>query len=1761
MESDELIFFVNGKKITERKADPEEMLLPYLRRKLQLTGTKYGCGGGGCGACTVMISHIHPVTKKIIHYSVVACLLPICSLHGAAVTTVEGIGSSTTKLHPIQERIAKAHGSQCGFCSPGMVMSMYSLLRNHPEPTMEQIYEAFGGNLCRCTGYRPIIDGCKTFCKELNCCKQELSMHNGQANNDEEGEISTLHLNTEECLLLDPSQELIFPPELILMSSKKNLRTLVFQGEKVKWITVFNLEELLKLKVNYPQAPLVVGNSSLGPEIKFKGAFHPVLISIGKIDDLHSVEYTKDGISVGAACTLSTLKDIMNDAVTDLPEEKTKTFRALLQQLKTLAGQQIRNVASIGGHIIQRNSNSDLNPILAAGHAILQTMAKGGKTRQILCNEDFLESRRSGLYPEEILVSVLIPYSQKGEIVSAFRQAQRKVNSAPIVVAGMQVCFHENSDVIKDLNLYFGGISENTVGAKKTKNALIGRRWNEETLSEACRLVLDEITLEPSAPAGKVEYRRTLTVSFLFKFYLEVLSFLKSQRFALDEKPKHEIENVFWSFCAKTDEYLEQIYFLPPLLQEYFQLYPLNNVNCKKYITELSYNNHVKNGNIHDSLPRSKQKYPDTTVHQPMEDPVGRPIMHHSALMQVSGEAVYCDDIPVINGELFMALVTSSKAHAQIISVDLTEALNVTGVYDIITAKDVPGSNDFSYYYWPDQLMADDQVLCVGYIICAVVADTPERAKQAAKMVKIAYKEIQPVILTIEDAINYNSFFEPERRLEYGNVDEAFTTADHILEGEIHIGGQEHFYMETQSIRVVPKNENQEIDIYAATQDPTYMQSLVGKALGIPSNRISCHVKRIGGAFGGKIVKTAYIAAIAAVAANKTKHPVRCILERGEDMLITAGRHPYLGKYKVGFMNDGRIVAADVTLYSNGGCRGTESIFIMEISVLATDGPYYIPNLRCCGKVCKTNLPSNISFRGFGFPQCSLVTEVWIDEIASRCNLPPHQVREINMYRGIVTAPYKQVFDTTNLTQCWEECIINSAYYTRREAINQFNKQNQWKKRGIALIPMKYPVTFIVAYQNQAAALVHIYHDGSVLVSHGGTEMGQGIHTKITQIASRELGIPISYIHICETNTAAVPNTIATAASVGTDVNGMAVKNACEKLRKRLEPIISKNPKGSWECWITEAFQQTISLSATGYFKGYETHMDWEKGVGCPFAYCVYGAACSEVEIDCLTGDSKNLRTDIIMDTGRSLNPAMDIGQIEGAFVQGIGLFTTEELKYSPEGALLAYGPGEYKIPSVYDIPKEFNVSLLHSSHNPNTIYSSKGIGEPAVFLGSAVYLAIKDSIASARKERGLSSIFTLNSPATPEKIRMACGDKFTNMIKKDNPATCIPSSIDTVPLPPLIEVWPFLVDLGATPDLENYWTAPGVGVPSGGQPPLLPEAHLHLPPRQCQLTYPPCDQASGFTLSGDSSGGAWAVVEGVLRRAYPLPNGLDAGVLGGAPRLGTCALRPSVPIDSGSDAPLCSASSNINTGSNRVSPQLGVSQPTWPSPSASEGPPTPEPIPSAQYNLDVLLRFLPSRKDFENYTNRMETLFRREIEVTKSVSEVADRVQVLEQTQISTDQRLEALERANLALETAQATSPEQYFIWMTWRIGEGGFNIPEKLSKILYDLQKQRVKIALLQETHFKADHIPKIRHEFFPSWHHCPNPIGKSKRVSIAHHKSLPHEILESKVDPQDRRATTTLRRLIISTYEQLAQGTYFLVYPRYRIKQNYNTTEYI
>ncbi|XP_061114412.1 xanthine dehydrogenase/oxidase [Conger conger] len=1331
---DELVFFVNGKKIVERNAEPEMSLLTYLRRTLGLTGTKLGCAEGGCGACTVMVSKFHVYQNRIVHHSVNACLAPICSLHYCAVTTVEGIGSVATKLHPVQERIAKAHGSQCGFCTPGIVMSMYALLRNSPYPSMLDIEEAFQGNLCRCTGYRPILEGYRSFAKDGGCCSGKRKT-NGCCMDKEDKEeymnghsISQLY-DPSEFMPLDPTQELIFPPELMNLERKPQ-RQLRFKGEQVLWIQPTSLPELLDLKAQYPTAKLVVGNTEVGIEMKFKNLVYPVILAPGLIPELNKVQHTESGIVFGAACTLTQLGDVLRDSMRDLPSHQTEIFQAVLEQMHWFAGRQIRNVAAIGGNIMTASPISDLNPVFMAAGCKLTLQSKGGKRILQMDDKFFTGYRRTAIKSDEILLSIEIPYTKKGQYFSAFKQSQRREDDIAIVTCGMNVVFEEDTNTVKDLRLSYGGMAPTTVMAKTTSNQLIGRTWSEELMQEACSLLAAEMTLDPSAPGGLVTYRCILTISLFFKFYLTV---------------QHKLAN-----NLKTEGILVE-----DLRPDYASAVKL----------------------FHKELPSSVQIYQVVPPGLIENDVVGHPVMHLSALKQATGEAVYCDDIPHYENELYLALVTSTKAHAYIQSIDETEALALPGVVTFLCAKDIPGSNVTGPAVYDETVFADEMVTCVGHIVGAIVADTQSHAQRAAKAVKISYRELKPIV-TIQEAISCKSFYQPVRTIERGNLVQGFQEADHILEGEIHVGGQEHFYLETHCTLAVPKREDGEMELFVSTQSIAKTQQLVAKALGVPANRIVCKVKRMGGGFGGKESRSTILSTVVALAAHKLKKPVRCMLDRDEDMLVTGGRHPFFGQYKVGFMKNGRVTALDVTYYSNAGNSEDLSLSIMERALFHMDNSYNILHIRGTGYICKTNLPSNTAFRGFGGPQGMMVTETWMSNVALRCGLPAEQVRRINMYKEGDTTPFNQCLEQFTINRCWDECLSISDYHQRLVQIEQFNKQNRWKKRGISIIPTKFGIAFTALFLNQAGALVHVYTDGSVLLTHGGTEMGQGLHTKMVQVASKTLGIPSSKIYISETSTNTVPNTSPTAASASSDLNGMAVYNACQTLIQRLEPYRTKNPKGSWEDWVRAAYFDRVNLSANGFYKTPDLGYNFVTNQGRPFNYFSYGCACSEVEIDCLTGDHMNLHTSIVMDVGKSLNPAIDIGQIEGAFMQGVGLFTLEELRYSPQGVLFTRGPGMYKIPAFGDIPTEFKVSLLRDAPNDKAIFSSKAVGEPPLFLAASVFYAIKEAIGAARAESGLSGPFRLDSPASPERIRNACEDSFTKLCPAVDPGTFTPWAV-----------------------------------------------------------------------------------------------------------------------------------------------------------------------------------------------------------------------------------------------------------------------------------------------------------------------------------------------------------------------------------------------
>ncbi|KAK6183872.1 hypothetical protein SNE40_006452 [Patella caerulea] len=1315
-----LVFYVNGEKIIESQPDPKCTLLQYLRNKLTLTGTKLVCGEGGCGACTVMISKYDDKNNTIRHYSVNACLTPVCSVHGLAVTTTEGIGSLRTRLHPVQEQIAKSHGSQCGFCTPGMVMSMYTLLRNNPQPTMLQIEKYLEGNLCRCTGYRPILQGYGVFSKENcsmgeQCCKNKPNDNEDAKSNKENGNYIPPY---------DPTQEPIFPPDLKVNYKEYNEKRLMFETNQVKWYRPVTLTDLLDLKEEYPDSKIIIGNTEVGIESRFKNMKYPVLINASHVPELTDINFTEDGIKFGASVTLSKVEEVLEKAKEELPEARCRIFTAVAEMLKWFAGKQIRNTAAVGGNIMTASPISDLNPLFQASSAKLEVVSKGKSIRKVIMDSEFFRGyRKTVVKPTEILTSVNIPFTSKNEYFESYKQALRKDDDIAIVNAGMRVIFENESDVIKELYLSYGGMAPTTVMAKTAMKKLVGRKWDNELVSIACQYLEDDLPLKPDAPGGTVEYRRTLTTSFFFKFYLSVAQQLSIKGIIRGNPiPRSHLSAI-----------------------EPAELQP-----CK-----------------------GTQVYELVSAAQKDDNPIGRPIVHTSAYQQTTGEAVYIDDMLPLKGELFIAPVYSSRAHASLLNVDTSAALQIPGVKGYIDHTDIPGQNKMAIIQ--EELFAVEEVTCEGCLIGGIVATSSEIAREASKCVKIEYQDL-PAIITIEDAILNHSYFDNPIIYNTGDVDSGFKNCDDILEGEVHLGAQEHFYLETQAAIAIPK-ERGEMEIYSSAQNASEVQHVVSDILGEANHKVKCCIKRLGGAFGGKETQATHVAAMAAVAAKKYNKPVRMVLERDDDMIMTGTRHPFLGKYKVGFSREGRISCLELDLYNNGGNSVDLSVAVVSEGGRNCYNAYTIPNLRVRCRACKTNIRSNTAFRGFGTVQGMFIMENIMQHIIDENSLESTKVRELNFIREGDRTHYNQIIKDCNLRSCWEECLRKSDYYTRKTQVEQFNRDNRWRKRGISIIPVQYGIGFELAFMNQAGALVNVYTDGSVLLTHGGIEMGQGLYTKMIQVASAVLGIPMDKIHTSDSSSNIVPNTSPTAASTGSDLNGMAVKIACEKISKRLEPY--KNEKGStWNDWVLKAYNDRVGLSATGFYKSPGLGHDPTTDSNNTHLYHSYGAGCSEVEIDCLTGDHTVLRTDLVFDVGTSINPSIDIGQIEGAFVQGYGLYMLEDYKISPSGNLITKGPGNYKIPSVGNIPRQFNVSLLKDAPNTRAVYSSKAVGEPPLLLSVSVIMAVKSAIKAARHETGRRGHFRLDSPATPDNIRMACQDEFTKQFPPAEKGTYRPWSV-----------------------------------------------------------------------------------------------------------------------------------------------------------------------------------------------------------------------------------------------------------------------------------------------------------------------------------------------------------------------------------------------
>jgi xanthine dehydrogenase large subunit len=761
---------------------------------------------------------------------------------------------------------------------------------------------------------------------------------------------------------------------------------------------------------------------------------------------------------------------------------------------------------------------------------------------------------------------------------------------------------------------------------------------------------------------------------------------------------------------------------------------------------------------------------------------VGVPHPHESAHLHVAGEATYVDDMPELAGTLHAALGLSPVAHGRLTALALDTIAALPGVVDVFSARDIPGHNDCGPIVHDDPILADGTVQYLGQPVFVVLADTREAARRAAAQAKQVLRiEALPPVLTARDGHQRGQYVLPPMHLVRGDAAKAIAAAPRRLQGSLSIGGQEQFYLEGQIAYAIPLEDGGML-VHCSTQHPTEMQSVVAHALGVDAHRVHVQCRRMGGGFGGKESQSALFACVAAIAARRTGRAVKLRPDRDDDFLITGRRHGFEYDYSVGYDDDGRVLGAEIDLISNAGFSADLSGPVMTRALCHFDNAYWLPHVAMHGYSAKTNTQSNTAFRGFGGPQGAIAIEAILDSIARTLGKDPLQVRRVNFYGpnanpggtnrdgGRNVTPYGQVLDDNVIHELVDELVKTSDYLQRRKQVAAYNSMSPVLKRGLALTPVKFGISFNLAHLNQAGALVHVYVDGSILVNHGGTEMGQGLNTKVAQVVAHELGVPLARVRCTATDTQKVANTSATAASTGADLNGKAAQHAARKIRDRLAAFAAERHRVpatqvhfadgtvhageqriAFDMLVQDAYMARVQLWADGFYATPGLHWNRDTLQGKPFFYFAYGAAVSEVLIDTLTGESRLLRADVLHDVGRSLNPAIDIGQIEGAFIQGMGWLTTEELKWHPQsGLLMTHAPSTYKIPTANDCPPVFNVALFEADNVADSIHRSKAVGEPPLLLPFSVFFAIRDAVSAVAGHRVDPP---LRAPATAEAV------------------------------------------------------------------------------------------------------------------------------------------------------------------------------------------------------------------------------------------------------------------------------------------------------------------------------------------------------------------------------------------------------------------------
>ncbi len=1275
-----LAFVLNGQCIQVPVTVPAPTLLEFLRAR-GLTGTKRGCDEGDCGACTVALVDRDPAGRPS-YRAINSCLVLLPMLDGREIVTVEGLAAAG-RLHPVQDCLVRHHGSQCGYCTPGFVMS---LLEAHSRPdcdSPERLTAQLCGNLCRCTGYRPIRDAAL-----------ELAARGAT-----------------------PSASPDAPPPCAAPRPPPGPRH--WRQGAGGFFRPISLPEVFQLLAEFPAARLVAGGTELAVEANKRRLPLPALISLEAVPDLLRLEPTPAAWHLGAAVPLTALEDTA-----------AREFPALDRMLAVFASRQIRHRATLGGSLATASPIGDAAPVLLALDASLVLASADGE-RTVPLADFFTGYRRTALGPGELIREIVLPRSDPADAATGvvrrtdfLKVSRRRELDLSIVAAAFSLDL-DPAGHVRRARLAYGGVADRPRRARRAEAALLGRPLDGPAAGIAELLAAEFQPIDDLR--GSAAYRRGLIVSLWEKF-------LAGEASEAQDTPRRFVRG------------------------------------------------------------------PDL----PASDP-SRALAHESGAGHVAGTAAYTDDLAQPRPLLDVWPVLSPHAHARIVRRDATRARRMPGVAAILLAEDIPGANQIGALRADEPLLAATEVNFHGQLVALVVGDSVAACRAAAAAVEIDY-EPRPALLGLAAAEAAESWHTPPSVLRRGDCAAALATAPCGFEGEIAIGGQEHFYLETQAAWAEPA-EGGGMHVCSSTQNPTEVQAIVARVLDLPRHQVVVQCPRVGGGFGGKETQAAGFAALAALAAHRLRRAVRLQLDRDVDLVATGKRHPFAARFRVGHDREGRLLAARIALVADGGWALDLSQAIVDRALLHLDNAYYAPAVEFSGRVARTHTVSNTAFRGFGGPQGMLVIEEILDRIARRLGLPPESVRERNLYRGTGetnTTHYGQEIGDHRLAACWRQALAESGFAARRQAVDTWNRTHPRVKRGLAVTPVKFGISFTHIPYNQAGALVLLYADGTAQVNHGGTEMGQGLQTKLLGLAMRELGLSAGRIRMMTTSTDKVPNTSPTAASAGADLNGAAVAAACAELRGRLAPIAARllarradpatvapfapsAPSDPGLAAVADRLQfaddqvfdpadplrrvtlaevcrrahtARVSLAATGYYRTPGLRWDPAAGRGRRFHYFVTGAAVAEVEVDGYTGAHRVRRVDLVEDVGTSLNPGVDRGQLEGGFVQGMGWLTQEELRWDATGRLLTHGASTYAIPACGDAPADFRVSFLPDAPQPDVVHGSKAVGEPPFMLALSVREAIRDAVAAFAPER--PGEIPLPSPATGEAIyfaiRARCG-------------------------------------------------------------------------------------------------------------------------------------------------------------------------------------------------------------------------------------------------------------------------------------------------------------------------------------------------------------------------------------------------------------------